>query len=81
MLHHPKRWEANITQKMGMLEIVEIVDASWNAQFSAQHAEIFWKHPCQDKDHAVLLGHFWYTNFWFPDPPPPPSNTSLPGRL
>ena len=25
-----------------------------------------------------LVGHFWYTNFWVPDLPPPPSHTSLP---
>ena len=24
-----------------------------------------------------LLGHFCYTNFWVPSPPPPPSHTSL----
>ena len=26
----------------------------------------------------ALSGRFWYTNFWVPDPPSPPSNTSLP---
>ena len=28
----------------------------------------------------ILSGHFWYTNFWVPDPPfpPRPPNTSLP---
>ena len=25
-----------------------------------------------------MSGHFWYSNFWVPDSPPPPSNFSLP---
>ena len=29
----------------------------------------------------ICLGQFWYTNFWVPDPPPPPlSSTHRPDR-
>ena len=28
----------------------------------------------------IWLGHFWYTNVWVPDPPPPPQDPSARGH-